>query len=151
MPTPGFLFGARCYDRGKELGCPWYNTQTRQIGGAWGPTGQAVVPQTFLTNHAYISGSGAVRKDRGGPQGLLCLGCDDAQWTYYDHGSPSCAGYGSLGCDTQINAPGVTDERNTCRRTLNHLSNITKLVNPLPPPNLWRMEKHFAMERRMPQ
>jgi hypothetical protein len=71
--------------------------------------------------------------------------------TDYDHGSPSCAGYGSLGCDTQINAPSVTDERNTYRRTLNHLSNITKLVNPLPPPNLWRMEKHFTKERRTPQ
>src|SRR6267143_3359127 len=53
---PGNRTLAIVYD--KQLGCRWYNTQTGQIGGSWGPTGQAVVPENFVINHAYISGSG---------------------------------------------------------------------------------------------
>ena len=143
----GTEFGNRTfvivYD--KKLGCRWYNTQTGQIGGAWGPTGQAVVPQTFLTNHAYISGSGQYVKIQAGRIGFYVW--DTASLKVqpcYVHGGPGCAGYDSLGYDTDVNTPGITDEMNIYRRTLSDVTNITQLVNPLPLPHLWGMEKHFT-------
>jgi hypothetical protein len=143
----GNQFGNRTfvivYDQ--KLGCRWYNTQTGQIGGNWGPTGQAVVPENFLINHAFISGSGQYVK-------IEALGKGYYVWDVtslhvhpcYAHGGPFCNGYVSLGYDTLINAPGVTDEMNTFRRTLSDLTNITQLVNPLPLPHLWGMERHFT-------
>jgi hypothetical protein len=143
----GTQFGNRTfvivYD--KKRGCRWYNTQTGQIGGSWGPTGQAVVPQTFLINRAYISGSGQYVKISVGYKGYYVWDLTSLNvQACYDHGGPSCGGYDSLGFDTEINAPGVIDEMNTYRRTLSDVTNITQLVNPLPLPHLWGMEKNFA-------
>jgi hypothetical protein len=143
----GNQFGNRTfvivYD--KTLGCRWFNTQTGQIGGTWGPTGQAVVPKTFLINHAYISGSGQYVKIQEGHKGYYVWDLTSLNLqTCYDRGGPSCSGYDSLGFDTEINAPGVTDEMNTYRRTLSDVTNITQLVYPLPLPHLWGMEKHFT-------
>ena len=143
----GNQFGNRTfvivYD--KKLGCRWYNTQTGQIGGSWGPTGQAVVPENFLINHAYISGSGQYVKISVVRKGYYVWDTTslNVQPCYF-HGRPFCSGYDSLGYDAEINAPGVTDEMNTFRRTLSDVTNITQLVNPLPLPHLWGMEKHFT-------
>jgi hypothetical protein len=131
------------YDQ--KLGCRWYNTQTGQIGGSWGPTGQAVVPENFLIDHAHISGSGQyvqIGVDRKGYYVWDVTSLNVQQC--YIHVGPFCGGYGSLGYDTQINASGVTDEMNTFRRTLSDFTNITQLVNPLPLPHLWGMIKHFT-------
>lgn len=143
----GNQFGNRTfvivYDQ--KLGCRWYNTQTGQIGGTWGPTGQAVVPENFLINHAYISGSGQYVKISAGHTGYYVWDMTSLNVKpCYAHGGPFCSGYGSLGYDTQINAPGVTDEMNTFRRPLSDLSDLTQLVNPLPLPHFWGMEKHFT-------
>ena len=131
------------YDQ--KRGCRWYNTQTGEIGGSWGPTGQAVVPENFLIRHAYLSGSGQYARidvDHGGYY-LWDVTSLNVQPCYH-RGGPFCNGYGSLGYDTQINAPGITDEMNTFRRTLRDLTNITPLVNPLPLPHRWGMIKHFT-------
>jgi len=143
----GNQFGNRTfaivYD--KKKGCRWYNTQTGQIGGSWGPTGQAIVPENFLINHAYISGNGRYVKLSVGHKGYYVWDVTSLNVRpCYVRGGPNCSGYGSLGYDTQINAPGVTDEMNTYRRPLSDLSNITQLVDPLPLPHLWGMEKHFT-------
>jgi hypothetical protein len=143
----GNQFGNRTfvivYD--KTLGCRWYNTYTGQIGGAWGPTGQAVVPQTFLTNHAYISGSGQYVKIQQGHKGNYVWDLNSLNvQACYDQGGLRCSGYDSLGYDTEVNAPGITDEMNIYRRTLSDVSNYTQLVYPLPLPHLWGMEKHFT-------
>jgi hypothetical protein len=42
----------------KALGCRWYNTQTRQIGGAWGASGYASTEDSYFIRHAYLSRSG---------------------------------------------------------------------------------------------
>ena len=143
----GNQFGNRTfvivYD--KTLGCRWYNTYTGQIGGAWGPTGQAVVPQTFLINHAYISGSGQYVKIQAGRTGYFVWDTTSLNvQPCYAHGGPTCNGYDSLGYDTDVNASGITDEMNIYRRTLNDLTNITHLIYPLPLPHLWGMEHHFT-------
>jgi hypothetical protein len=143
----GNQFGNRTfvivYD--KKLGCRWYNTQTGQIGGHWGPAGQAVVPENFLINHAYISGSGQYVKIQAGRTGYYVWDTTSLNvQPCYAHGGPHCGGYGSLGYDTNINTPGVADEMNAFRRTLSDITNVTQLLNPLPLPHLWGMEKHFT-------
>ncbi len=140
---PGNRIFVIVYD--KKLGCRWYDTQTGQIGGQWGPTGPAVVPEDFLINHAYISGSGQYVEINAANVGSYVWDVTSLNVKpCYNHGRPFCAGYGSLGYDTYINTPGVTDEMNTYRRPLGDLADLTQLVNPLPLPHLWGMEHHFT-------
>src|SRR2546426_11932055 len=44
------------YDR--TLGCRWLNTQTGQVGGAWGPTGAYTGDKGLLLHNARISRGG---------------------------------------------------------------------------------------------
>lgn len=39
-------------------GCRWYNTETREVGGNWGPLGTATAPDTFDVHSVRISGNG---------------------------------------------------------------------------------------------
>jgi hypothetical protein len=137
---PGNRTFAIVYD--KQLGCRWYNTQTGQIGGSWGPVGQAVVPQNFLINHAFMSGSGRYVKLQAGNTGFFVWDVTSLNVRpCYSHGSGLlCNGYIAMGYDTVINSAGAIDEMNTLRRPLSDLANITRLVNPLPLPHLWGME-----------
>jgi hypothetical protein len=143
----GTSFGKRpfviVYDQ--KLGCRWYNTQTGQIGGQWGPTGQASIPDTYSVNHVKISGNGQ----------YATIGVDRTGFYVWDVTSlnvtscnipngPHCSGYGAVGYDTYINAPGVHDELNTFRRPLGDLAEMTQLINPLPKPYYRGMEKTFA-------
>src|SRR5262249_50788743 len=44
------------YDR--ERGCRWYNTQTGEIGGQWGPKGKASINEPYFMHNARMSKSG---------------------------------------------------------------------------------------------
>jgi hypothetical protein len=142
----GKEFGDRIYAivYDQKQGCRWYNTQTGQIGGQWGPTGQAVVPKNFVINHAYISGNGRYVKLNAGNTGFFVWDTSSLSvQPCYIHGGDLCASYGTLGYDTLINAAGTIDEMNTLIRPLGDLSDITQLVS-LPLPHYWGMEKHFT-------
>jgi hypothetical protein len=139
----GNAFGNRpfviVYDQ--KLGCRWYNTQTGQIGGQWGPTGQASTPDRFSVNHSRISGNGQYAR----------IGVTRSRFYIWDVTSLNvqlcsvhCHGYGAVGYDSYINAPGILDELNTFRRPLGDLTALTQLINPLPLPHYWGMEKSFA-------
>jgi len=55
------------YDRVR--GCRWYNTETGEIGGQWGPKGTISVRDRFLLHHARIARSGKflyMTRGRGG-------------------------------------------------------------------------------------
>jgi hypothetical protein len=129
----------------KKLGCRWYNTQTGQIGGQWGPTGQASVPDKFLINHSKISGNGQYARIGVTRTGFYIW--DVATLNVrpcYVHSALRCSGYGALGYDAYINTPGSGDELNAYRRPLGDLAAMTPLLNPLPLPHYFGMEKHFA-------
>lgn len=140
---PGNRTFAIVYD--KQLGCRWYNTQTGQIGGSWGPTGRAVVPENFLINHAQISGNGQYVELQAGHKGFYVWDVTSLNvQPCYSHGGLLCNGYSAVGYDTMINSAGAIDEMNTLRRPLSDLTNITRLVNPLPLPHLWGMDIHVT-------
>lgn len=127
------------YDQ--KLGCRWYNTQTGQIGGRWGPTGQASTPDRFSVNHSRISGNGQYAR----------IGVAKSRFYVWDVTSLNvqictvhCHGYGAVGYDSYINQPGILDELNSFRRPLGDLTALTQLINPLPLPHYWGMEVTFA-------
>lgn len=143
----GNQFGSRpfviVYDQ--KLGCRWYNTQTGQIGGQWGPTGQATTPDHYSVNHTKISGSGQYVRIGVGRTGFYVW--DVTSLTVTDcnvHSGPHCSGYQAVGYNTFINGPGFLDELNTFRRPLGDLSDLTPLITPLPKPYYRGMIKTFA-------
>jgi hypothetical protein len=127
------------YDQ--KLGCRWYNTQTGQIGGQWGPTGQASIPDTFSVNHSKISGNGRYARIGVAKIGFYVwdIATLNVQVCRLKSGL-HCGGYGAVGYDSYFNAPGVLDELNTFVRPLGQVASLTQLANPLPQPYYYGME-----------
>jgi hypothetical protein len=143
----GPQFGKRpfviVYD--KKLGCRWYNSQTGQVGGQWGPTGTVNIPDRFSVNHSKISGNGRYVKISVTRAGFYIWDVTSLNvQPCLVHKGLNCSGYGAVGYDTYVNAPGGVDELNTFRRPLEDLTALTPLINPLPLPHYLGMEKHFA-------
>jgi len=129
----------------KRLGCRWYNTQTGQIRGKWGVSGQASTADKFLIRHSSISGSGRYVKIAVDHFGFYVWDVATLHVTACPtHGGPICGGYAAVGYNAHINAAGEVDEMNTLKRPLGNLAQFRQLVHPLPLPHLWGMEKHFT-------
>lgn len=130
------------YDR--NLGCRWYNTQTGQIGGQWGPRGKATIATSYLIGHAHLSLNGK----------YVRIGTSDGVWYLWNlatlavtscplDSTRDCAGYGTVGYNDYVNAPGTLDDMNVVKHPWSNLSRITPLVYPLPPTG-WEQEMHFS-------
>ena len=129
----------------KRLGCRWYNTQTGQIKGRWGVSGQASIADKFLVRHAAISGSGRYVKIEVDHFGFFVWDVATLNVAACPtHGGPICGQYAAVGYNDYVNAAGEVDEMNTLKRPLKDLALIRQLVNPLPVPHLWGMEKRFT-------
>ena len=143
----GSSFGSRpfviVYDQ--KLGCRWYNTQTGQVGGAWGPTGQVSLPDRFSVDHTKLSGNGQYVKISVNRIGFYVWDVTSLNIQYCNiKTGPGCSGYAAVGYETYLNAPNVIDELNTFVRPLGDLTDITQLINPLPKPYYHGMEKSWA-------
>jgi hypothetical protein len=126
------------YDR--VLGCRWYNTQTGQIGGQWGPSGTATVGTDYLIRHARLSRSG----------NYIRIMTDALAWYVWDLETLNvvscpldCGGYGALGYNSFFNAPGKIDDMYMVKRPLSDLSQVTPLLSPLPSTG-WGEDNHFS-------
>jgi hypothetical protein len=130
------------YDQ--SLGCRWYNTQTGQIGGQWGATGNATA-SGFLIEHAYLAGSGTYVKINVPKFGfyvwdlatLSVIPCPN-------HAGLACGQYGITGNNSFVNQAGSVDEMNLLRRPLSDLAETTELVSPLPTPHTFGQIWHFT-------
>jgi hypothetical protein len=148
----GDAFGSRpfvvVYDQ--QLGCRWYNTQTGQIGGQWGPSGQVNIADRFLINHSELSGNGQYVKIGVVTPGfagfyIWDLNTLDVQpCTIHESVGLHCGSYAAIGLDTYINAAGSVDELNTLRRPLSDIADMTPLIDPLPTPHYNGEIKSFA-------
>lgn len=129
----------------KALGCRWYNTQTGQIGGQWGPTGEASISASYLIRHSYIA--------RGGS--FVHILTNTGVWYVWDlatlniascsHGSKQdCSGYGVIGYNSYVNGPTVLDDMQVVKRSLSNLTQVTSLVSPLPTRGYWGQSQHFT-------
>jgi hypothetical protein len=128
----------------KILGCRWYNTQTGQIGGQWGPTGSATTGTRYLIGHAHLSRSG----------NYVRITTNSNTWYLWDlatltvascpqSSALDCGGYGIVGYNSFVNGPGTLDDMNIVKRPLSDLSQIAPLVYPLPATG-WGQEPHFT-------
>jgi hypothetical protein len=140
------------YDR--KLGCRWYNTQTGEIGGQWGPTGRISAPDRFLIHNTNISLSGKyVWVDRG----YSTVGKSWLIWevdTMKVTACPAwCSGHHALGYAHLVGPSGEHHPLDLISRRLNDLPEITSLVSDLPAPPAaehW-YDQHFSWNNVDPE
>ncbi len=130
----------------KSLGCRWYNTQTGQIGGQWGPAGPATPPASFLVRHAYLSHSGKYVRILVNNIGWYVWDVKTLNVTPCNVHTPNlrCGGYGVGGYNSTVNSLGITDGMNIGIRPYSNLQAITPLVSPLGLQPNFGQEKHFT-------
>jgi hypothetical protein len=126
-----------------KLGCRWYNTQTGQIGGRWGPIGTASVDTPYLIRHAYLSRSGK----------YVVILVNNFGWYVWDlptltvtscgiDSGNQCNGYKTVGYNAMVNGPAVTGDMQTAIRPLGDIEDISQLVFPVPFD--WEQEQLFT-------
>jgi len=130
----------------KRLGCRWYNTQTGQVGGAWGAAGTAVGPApSYLIRHAYMSGSGNYVRIMTNGQGFYVWNVATLQVSYCGHKSGlDCFGYGISGYNSYVNAAAVVEYMQMVKRPLGNLSDISELYSPFDNPHQFEIPLHFS-------
>jgi hypothetical protein len=129
----------------KALGCRWYNTQTQQIGGAWGASGSATIGDSYLIDHAYLSRSGQYVRILTNDFGWFIWDLQTLNVTACRFGSGlDCEGYGVAGSNSLVNGPGVLDDMQMVKRPLSNLSQLTPVYYPLPSPSNWGQSQHFT-------
>ena len=127
----------------KSLGCRWYNTQTGQIGGAWGASGMATIATSYLVRHAYLSRSG----------NYVLISTNWLGWYVWDLATlkvkrcsesklNECFGYQVVGFDSVVNGPAIEGDMQVVKRPLDNLSQISQLV--LPVLFDWGQAQHFT-------
>lgn len=133
------------YDR--KLGCRWYNTQTGEIGGQWGPRGMISVPDRYLIHNTNISPSGKyIWIERGSSM----VG---KSWLIWDVDSmkvtacPSwCSGHHALGYSHLVGPSGEHHPLDLLSRPITDLNATSFLLADLPPPppaKYW-YDQHFS-------
>jgi hypothetical protein len=129
----------------KVLGCRWYNTQTGQIGGAWGTSGSATTADSYLIRHAYLSRSGQYVRIMTNGTAWYVWDLATLNVTTCKYGSGlGCEGYGVVGYNSFVNAPGLLDGMQMVKRPLSNLAELTQLYYPLPKPSNWGQPQHFT-------
>jgi hypothetical protein len=131
------------YDR--QLGCRWYNTQTGEIGGKWGPKGTVTMPDRLLIHNARMSKSGKfVYIARGQAQ-------PHHHWVVWEVDTmtvtlcPSdCTGHRAVGYSHLVGPSGAINPMDLQIRPLNHLEETSSLVPDLQRTNGYWYDLHFS-------
>jgi hypothetical protein len=131
------------YDRAH--GCRWYNTQTGEIGGQWGPKGMISVPDRFLLHNARMAKSGKfVYLTRGG--GGIGNG-----WVIWELDSMNvgvcslaCGGHHVMGYSHIIGPSELSHPLDLWVRPLNNLNSSTPLITGLAPAKDFWFDSHFS-------
>lgn len=134
----------------KNLGCRWYNTQTGQIGGAWGQAGTVSIPARYQVRHSFISGNGRyIRISVDGPIGFYVWDVSTLNVTScLSGGKQGCTTYGAVGNSTYVGEAGEIDEMNTLKWPLGDLAGVGS-ITATPLPHYWGNIRHFAWRTGM--
>jgi hypothetical protein len=133
------------YDRAQ--GCRWYNTQTGEVGGQWGPKGTIPLPDRFLLHNARMSKSGKfVYLVRAG--GSPAIG---HRWLVWDIDNlnisicpQGCSGHHVLGHSHIVGPSGRLHPLDLWLRPLNHLENAAPVINGLENEKGTWFDSHFS-------
>jgi hypothetical protein len=118
------------YDRDK--GCRWYDTQTGEVGGQWGPKGKVSIDDRYGVHNAHLSKSGRfIMIGRGaGPAG-------NGKWRIWDLETlnvtvcpTQCGGHQAVGY-THILNPGGNHPLAMLKRPWDRLDSVTPVVSNL--------------------
>ncbi|HZQ96673.1 MAG TPA: hypothetical protein VFA67_16805 [Candidatus Sulfotelmatobacter sp.] len=132
------------YDR--TQGCRWYNTQTGEIGGQWGPKGTISIPDRFSLHNARMAKSGKfVYMTRGGGPGI------GRGWVVWEVDTmklyvcrKGCPAHHVLGHSHIIGPSGELHPLDTWVRPLNDLDATKPIVPDLPRANGFWFDSHFS-------
>jgi hypothetical protein len=132
------------YDR--TQGCRWYNTQTGEIGGQWGPKGTISVPDRFPLHNARMAKSGKfiymTRGSGGGPgHGWLVWEIDTMNVGVC---ARACSGHHVLGYTHIIGSSGFVHPMDTLMWPLHHLEESKPLITGLEPGHAVWFDSHFS-------
>ena len=133
----------------KVQGCRWYNTQTGEIGGQWGPKGTIAAPDRFLIHNSRMARSGKfLYLARGGERFFSGVGKNFVVWEIdtlnvaaCDQG---CRGHHVLGYSHILGSSSIGHPMDTWLRPLNHLDKPTPLVDGLEPSRNFWYDSHFS-------
>jgi len=118
------------YDRSR--GCRWYNTQTGEIGGEWGPKGTIAAPYRFGIHDARISKSGEFVEIAGGNKGPIFWLVNTMNVTLCASKEDHCLGHRAMGYSHLINSFNSIHPLQLVKRPLNDFKSVRTLVDPLP-------------------
>jgi len=133
------------YDRTK--GCRWYNAQTGEIGGQWGPKGNVSVPDRYLIHDARINKSGRFLEIRrsgalvpgvtlpSNPAPSFIWNVDTMELT--PCGPKGCKGHHALGYLHLLNPSEQEHPMDLWIRPLNQLEAPSPLIKTLPAIQGW--------------
>jgi hypothetical protein len=132
------------YDR--TQGCRWYNTQTGEVGGQWGPKGTIAAPDRFLVHNSRMAKSGKfVYVTRGGGPGI------GQNWVVWEVDTLNvgvcprgCKGHHVMGYSHIIGASGLSHPLDIWMRPLNHLDDHAQLVDRLEPAKDFWYDSHYS-------
>ena len=144
-PNAGAHMFVMVYD--KTLGCRWYNTQTGEMGGQWGPAGNATSSDRFPIRHSYLSKNGRYVRILVDYKGFYVWDIATLKVTpcyYRGMQALECNGYGAMGYSSFVNGPAVIGGMQVAKRPLNNLARITELVYPVPSPREFDYPLHFT-------
>ena len=132
------------YDR--SLGCRWYNTQTGEVGGQWGPTGTIPIPDRYLIHNGRMAKSGKyVYVTRGGSESI---GKGWVVWEIDTMNVAACAagckGHHVLGYTHILGASGMSHPLNVWIRPLNQLEKTSPIITDLDPAKSFWYDSHYS-------
>jgi hypothetical protein len=132
------------YDR--TQGCRWYNTQTGEIGGQWGPKGTIALPDRFLVHNARISKSGkfiyVVRSGAPGiGKGWVVWEIDTLNTEVCDR---ACNGHHVMGYSHLLGASGMEHPLNIWSWPLGNLKSPTPIISGLEPAKDFWYDSHYS-------
>ena len=116
------------YDR--EKGCRWYNTQTGEIGGKWGPRGTIAAPYRFSIHDARMSKSGEFVEISGGGKGPMYWQVDTMNVVLCANKENQCWGHHAMGYSHMVNSFNRRHPLELAVRPLNDLTATKRLLDP---------------------
>ncbi len=145
------------YDR--RQGCRWYDTQTGEIRGKWGPSGTIAIPDRFGIHNTRVSLDGkTARVIRG-----KCFSNCSATTMFWNietlevnpcgnDPAEQCGGHHAMGYTHEINSSGYLDPFNVVIRPHADLRKFTSLISSFPASSekpVW-MDKHWSWSNDHP-
>jgi len=130
----------------KRMGCRWYNPETGEIGGDWGPKGTISVPDRFPLHNARMAKSGKfLYATRGGG------GSPGHRWVVWEIDtlnvsvcSKGCTGHHVLGYSHIVGTSGLVHPMDVVSRPLSHVEDATSIIAGLEPFKGEWYDSHFS-------